>query len=55
MVVPDALSRNIVYPEFMESSPEEEDPYFPYVEEKPTQIRVLTPDQAEENFCQKQI
>ena len=50
MVVPDALSRNIVYPEFMESSPEEEDPYFPYVEEKPTQIRVFTPDQAVEKF-----
>ena len=44
MVVPDALSRNIQYPEFMDSSLEEEDPYFPYVEEKSTQIRVIRPD-----------
>ena len=50
MTMPDALSRNIVYPECMDSSPEEEDPYFPYVEEKPTQIRVMTPNQTMEKF-----
>ena len=50
MTVPDALSRNIEYPECMDSSPEEEDPYFPYVDEKPTQIRVMTPNQTMEKL-----
>ena len=50
MTVPDALSRNIEYPECMDSSPEEEDPYFPYVDEKPTQIRVMTPNHTMEKL-----
>lgn len=40
MCVPDALSRNPNFPTYMESSPEEDDPYFPYVSEKPCAIRL---------------
>ena len=50
MTVPDALWRNIEYAECMDSSPEEENPYFPYVDEKPTQIRVMTPNQTMEKL-----
>ena len=50
MTVPDALLRNIEYPECMDSSPEEEDPYLPYVDKKPTQIRVMTPNQTIEKL-----
>ena len=35
MVVPDSLSMSAVYPEVLNSSPEEEDPFFPYVQEQP--------------------
>ena len=34
MCVPDALSRKTVFSENIDSSPEEEDPHFPYVQEK---------------------
>ena len=34
----------------MDSSPEEEDPYFRYVDEKSTQIRVMTPNQTMEKL-----
>lgn len=40
MCVPGALSRNPNFPTYMESSPEEDDPYFPYVSEKPCAIRL---------------
>ena len=44
MVVPDSLSRRTVYSEVLNSSPEEDDPYFPYVEEKPSQVRIISPE-----------
>ena len=40
MCVPDALSRNSNFPTVLSSSPEEEDPYFPYVQEKPTTVKL---------------
>jgi hypothetical protein len=40
MCVPDALSRNPVFPTTLDSSLEEEDPYFQYVQEdmKPARL-----------------
>jgi hypothetical protein len=40
MCVPDALSRNPVFPTTLDSSPEEEDPYFPYVQEDVKPVRL---------------
>jgi len=41
---PDALSRQETFPEILHTSPEEEDPHFQYVPDKPTQIRLISPD-----------
>jgi hypothetical protein len=38
MVVPDALSRNTEFPTMLSDSPDEEDPFFPYVDEPPRSI-----------------
>ena len=42
MVVPDSISRSAVYPEEVNFSPEEDDPFFPYVEEKPSKVRIIS-------------
>lgn len=40
MCVADALSRNPIFPSRLDSSPEEEDPYFPFVEEKVQPVKL---------------
>ena len=44
MTVPDALSRLEQFPDILTSSPEEEDPHFPYVPEKMTRIKLIPPE-----------
>ena len=52
MVVPDSFSRSAVYPEVVNFSPEEDDPFFPYVEEKPSKVRIISPEnKVLETYC----
>lgn len=55
MQVPDALSRNPEFPSVLESSPEEDDPYFPYVNEKPTTIKLPTGDTLQSLLNQNEV
>ena len=41
MTVPDSLSRYPHFEEILLSSPEEDDPHFPYTAEKPTSIKLV--------------
>lgn len=53
MVVPDVLSRNPVYPEHLESSPAEDDDFFPYVSEPVKAIRYVTADEGLQHLVNK--
>ncbi|ESO90866.1 hypothetical protein LOTGIDRAFT_163750 [Lottia gigantea] len=46
----DALSRMDVFPEQLSSSPTEDDPFFEYVQEKPTQVRFISNGKIEKVF-----